>query len=137
MEADRQYGRKLKEPKLSKPKAPVPPGGLFLVYQTEDGRTRIECRFEEETVWLTQALMAELFQTTPQNITLHLRANSARRQLVRITYKFEWKARGRCSGPCGITIWKRFWPLVSGRGDVAALEALKKSLLQHAFTGQL
>lgn len=40
--------------------------------QTEDGRTRIECRFEGETIWLTQALMAELFQTTLQNINLHL-----------------------------------------------------------------
>ena len=33
---------------------------------------RVACRFENENVWLTQALMAELFQTTPQNITLHL-----------------------------------------------------------------
>ncbi len=46
----------------------------IILYQTEDGRTRIQCRFEDETVWLTQALMAELFQVTPQNITLHLRA---------------------------------------------------------------
>ena len=45
----------------------------LLLYQTEDGRTRIECRFEGETVWLTQAMMADLFQTTPQNITQHLR----------------------------------------------------------------
>jgi hypothetical protein len=50
------------------------PGGEIVLYQTEDGRTRIECRFENETVWMTQALMAELFQTTPQNITLHLKA---------------------------------------------------------------
>ena len=50
------------------------PGGEILLYQTEDGRTRIECRFENETLWLTQAQMAALFQTTPQNITLHLKA---------------------------------------------------------------
>ncbi len=50
------------------------PGGEILLYQTEDGRTRIECRFENETLWVTQAQMAELFQTTPQNITLHLKA---------------------------------------------------------------
>ena len=50
------------------------PGGEVLLYQTEDGRTRIECRFEDETLWLTQAQMADLFQTTPQNITLHLKA---------------------------------------------------------------
>lgn len=48
--------------------------GEFILYQTEDGQTKIECRFEHETLWLTQAQMAELFQTTPQNITLHLKA---------------------------------------------------------------
>lgn len=48
-------------------------GGEFLLYQAEDGRIRIECRFEDETIWLTQQQMADLFQTTPQNITIHLR----------------------------------------------------------------
>lgn len=48
--------------------------GEFLLYETEDGRTRVECRFAEETLWLSQATMAELFQTSPQNITLHLKA---------------------------------------------------------------
>ena len=56
------------------PPFPLPPNGEILLYQTEDGRTRIECRFENETLWLSQALMAELFQTTPQNITLHVKA---------------------------------------------------------------
>jgi len=51
----------------------VPPSNLIL-YQTEDGKTRIQCRFEEESLWLTQAQMAELFQTTPQNITQHIKA---------------------------------------------------------------
>ena len=56
------------------PNPPVP-GGAFLLYQTEDGRTRIQCRLENDTLWLTQALIAELFQqTTPQNVTLHLKA---------------------------------------------------------------
>ncbi|HEU4885390.1 MAG TPA: RhuM family protein [Longimicrobium sp.] len=47
--------------------------GELLLYQSADGRTRLECRFEDDTLWLTQNLMAELFQTTTQNITLHLR----------------------------------------------------------------
>jgi len=47
--------------------------GEFLIYETEDGRSRVECRFAEESIWMTQALMAELFQMTPQNITLHLK----------------------------------------------------------------
>ncbi len=46
----------------------------ILLYQTEDGQTRIEVRLVNETLWLTQQQMAELFQTTPQNITLHLKS---------------------------------------------------------------
>jgi hypothetical protein len=54
----------------------------FILYQTEDGRTRIECRLENETIWLTQAQIAELFQTTPQNVTLHLKAIFAEGELA-------------------------------------------------------
>jgi hypothetical protein len=55
------------------PDRPKPTGEIVL-YRTEDGKTRLECRFADNNVWLTQALMAELFQTTPQNITLHLKS---------------------------------------------------------------
>jgi hypothetical protein len=44
----------------------------LVIYQTEDGRTKIDVRMEDETVWLTQAQMAELFQTTKQNVSLHI-----------------------------------------------------------------
>jgi hypothetical protein len=54
----------------------------FVLYQTEDGRTRVQCRFENETIWLTQAQIAELFQTTPQNVTLHLKAIFAEGELA-------------------------------------------------------
>lgn len=55
---------------------PIPPEGAgeLVLYRTEDGRTRVSCRFEDGSVWLTQAAMADLFQTTPQNITLHVAA---------------------------------------------------------------
>jgi hypothetical protein len=49
------------------------PIGEIVLYQTDGGRTRIECRFADESLWLSQAHVAELFQTTPQNITLHLK----------------------------------------------------------------
>jgi len=49
------------------------PASELILYQTEDGRTRIQCRFEDETLWLTQAQMAELFQTSIPNINLHLK----------------------------------------------------------------
>jgi hypothetical protein len=45
----------------------------ILIYQSEDGQTKIEVQLQDETVWLTQKHMAELFQTTKQNIGQHLR----------------------------------------------------------------
>ena len=51
----------------------LPVRGEFLLYQSEDGQTRIEVRLENETVWLNQLTMAELFQTSKQNISLHLK----------------------------------------------------------------
>ena len=62
---------------------PLPASELIL-YQTEDGRTRIQCRFEGETLWLTQAQMAELFEVTPQNVTLHLKAIFAEGELSEV-----------------------------------------------------
>lgn len=50
---------------------PYPAEGQFLVYKAEDGKLKIDVRFEGETVWLTQLQMAELFQSTKQNISLH------------------------------------------------------------------
>lgn len=44
----------------------------IIIYQTEDGQTQIDVRLENETVWLTQAQMAMLFEKTPQNITMHI-----------------------------------------------------------------
>ena len=58
------------------------PQSSIILYQTEDGRTRIQCRFENETLWLTQAQIAELFETTPQNVTLHLKGIFAEGELV-------------------------------------------------------
>jgi len=45
----------------------------IIIYQEPDGKTAIEVNLAEDTVWLTQAQMAELFETTPQNITIHLK----------------------------------------------------------------
>ena len=43
------------------------------MYQTEDGKTRVEVRFEHENVWLTQKLIAELFDCSVDNVSLHLK----------------------------------------------------------------
>jgi hypothetical protein len=45
----------------------------ILLYQTENGQTKIDVRLEDETVWLNQKQLIELFQTTKQNVSLHIR----------------------------------------------------------------
>lgn len=48
------------------------PQSSIILYQTEDGQTRIQCRFEAETIWLTQKLMAELFRKDVRTINEHV-----------------------------------------------------------------
>lgn len=50
------------------------PQGEFLLYQTEDAQTRIQVRFAENGLWLTQQQLADLYQSSSQNITQHIRA---------------------------------------------------------------
>ncbi|MFN0007130.1 MAG: virulence RhuM family protein [Planctomycetota bacterium] len=62
---------------------PTPPQSSIVLYQTEDGRTRVECRFEHETLWLTQALIADLFQITVPTVNEHLKGIFAEGELTR------------------------------------------------------
>ncbi len=57
------------------------PTSEIILYQTEDGRTRIQCRFENETIWLTQALIADLFQITVPTVNEHLKRIYAEAEL--------------------------------------------------------
>jgi hypothetical protein len=45
----------------------------IIIYQTQDGKTKIDVKIEDETVWLTQAQMTELYETTKQNVSLHIK----------------------------------------------------------------
>ena len=47
--------------------------GKILIYQNEKGDTKVDVYFAEDTIWMTQRTMAELYQTTPQNITSHIK----------------------------------------------------------------
>ncbi len=47
--------------------------GKILIYQNEKGDTKIDVYFTEDTIWMTQRTMADLYQTTPQNITSHIK----------------------------------------------------------------
>ena len=55
------------------PDEPSKPTGEIVLYQTEDGQTRIQCRFENENVWLTQRLLAALYQVGVNTINHHLK----------------------------------------------------------------
>ncbi|MBB4656321.1 hypothetical protein GGR73_002894 [Xanthomonas sp. F14] len=50
------------------------PASELILYRTDDAQTRVQVRLEGDSVWLTQAQIAELYQTSPQNITQHLKA---------------------------------------------------------------
>jgi hypothetical protein len=78
---------------LENKNTPVP-SGQMLIYQ--GGATRLQVRLDNETVWLSQAQIAELYQTTPQNITLHLKKIYEEGELdeaatCKDTYKFKKK----------------------------------------------
>lgn len=48
-------------------------GSEIIIYQTEDGHTKIDVKFEDETVWLTQTQLCELYQTSKSNISEHIK----------------------------------------------------------------
>ena len=52
----------------------------IIIYQSEDGKTQLDVKLEGKTVWLTQAQMVELFQTSKQNVSLHINNNLQRRR---------------------------------------------------------
>ncbi len=56
--------------------------GEIILYKAEDGSTSVQLRAEEGTVWLTQAEIASLFQTSPQNITLHIKSIYLEKELM-------------------------------------------------------
>lgn len=70
---EEQYVPDLAKTKRAMTDIQPPQPGEFLLYETDDGRTRVECRFVEDSLWLTQALMAELFQVKVPTINEHLK----------------------------------------------------------------
>ena len=71
-----------------------------MIYQAKDGLTKVECRFVDETVWLTQQQMAKLFHTSRSNIVEHIRHIYEEGELDEVSTcrKFrqvEWRGNGR------------------------------------------
>ena len=57
---------------MSSVTAPAPPRGEIVVYEAPNGAVRVDVRFDRDSVWLTQRQMADLFETSTDNISLHL-----------------------------------------------------------------
>lgn len=57
----------------SRPTSSAEEKGEIMIYQTDDGLTHIDVRMEDETVWLTQAQLCELYQTSKSNISEHIK----------------------------------------------------------------
>lgn len=96
-----------------------PPRSDLILYQTEDGRTRIQCRFENETLWLTQALIAELFAKDVRTINEHLvnifdEGELRREATIRKFRIVRPEEAGRSPAKWSTTIWTPSWPWVSG-----------------------
>ncbi|SHG06270.1 virulence RhuM family protein [Vibrio gazogenes] len=64
---------------------PQAPQGEFVLFTTADGQTRVECRFESDTLWLSQASMAELYQVSSQAITQHIKTIYSEGELEQIS----------------------------------------------------
>lgn len=68
----------------------------IIIYQTEDGQTQVDVRMENDTVWLTQAQMAELFKSSRTNIVEHIQHIYDEEELDEIStcrklpYKLTW-----------------------------------------------
>lgn len=73
-------------------KKTTPTNNQITIYESEDGKARIEVRFENENVWLTQKLMADLFDCTPDNIAFHLKNIFKDRELDETSVAEEYSA---------------------------------------------
>ena len=87
--------------------------GEIILYNTEDGQARIRLRAEDGTVWLSQAEMAELFQTTKQNVSLHIQNVFAEGELAEdpvvkehLTTAADGNPNGRWPNPSTSANWK-------------------------------
>ena len=82
----------------------------MIIYQTEDGLTKVTVTFEEDTVWLSLEQMAQLFQRDKSVISRHikkyiLKANCAEKELLQKMQQFSWKASEMSNVQLSIIIW--------------------------------
>ena len=82
--------RSREKPPAGKTQSSINGGGEVVLYEEPNGEVRLDVRLEQETVWLTQRQMAIPFETTSENVLMHLKNRTAReswwrRKLLRIS----------------------------------------------------
>ena len=88
----------------------------MIIYTTEDGLTKIETTFDEDTVWLSIDQMAELFQRDKSTISRHIKniyseGELVQRELLHFLQQFKWKVTDRLQERFVIIIWMSLFPL--------------------------
>ena len=101
------------------------PKSELILYQTEDNRTRIEVRLENETVWLTQAQLAELFQRERSVITKHIRNIFEEGEPVELWSR--WTERPSRSVPVSVLTFDTLVPASRSQRVAVALESKVQS----------
>jgi len=103
---------------------PAPSDSRILIYLSDSGETRLEVRLQDETVWLTQEMMAELYQTAKQNMSLHIQNIYQEGELIpEATVKTYLTVRPEGS--------RTELPVLSGPGTVSREEALEWAQEQY------
>lgn len=83
-----------------------------ILYTTEDGKSRIQLRTENQTVWLTQLEMAELFNATKQNISLHLKNSFSEGELTENSVVKESLTTAATTEESSVVQAKGFWNII-------------------------
>lgn len=118
------------------------PGGEIVVYQSEDGRIKLDVRLEHETLWMTQSDMASLFQCSTDNVSLHLkniydegeldpRATAEESSVVRLEGARQIKRKVTCYNlDAVISVGYRVKSVVATRFRIWATERLKEYIVK-------
>ena len=103
----------------------------FLIFTKENGGNGIEVRIEDETIWLTQKLMAQLFDCTPENVLQHLKKIFDDEELMeeattkdflvvrrQVSGKSSWRSLSNADEPVESAVVKLFFP--TGRNGLCS-----------------
>lgn len=109
----------------------------IIIYQTEDGNTKIDVKFQDETVWLTQAQLCELYQTSKSNISEHIKHIFEEGELEEVSVVRKFRTTGADGKNYNIThynldmIFSLGEKLLQGAGSISHAQAMEKATEEY------